>query len=239
MKKIPLLLSVLGLGLAQQVSADSPAETADRMLDPTRNTAAFKDPKAFVEWTNAMMNPATSMALTQKGMDPNTYLRMTAGMINPATLQNYMQLTDPAVAMKWMAAGLDPNFYTALLSQGLNPANLLPWLTAPMSPQAMSLGMQMLNPAMYGNWMTAPVSPQAMNTMMAPINPNLYMNWLGTGMNPQTYGSWGAMATNPLAAPAQMAAAAAPAAPAPSSNPFDPNALLKMLPIPGAQPAAK
>jgi hypothetical protein len=229
MKKSSLLLAILCL--TQPVFAAGPAETAERMLDPTRNTAAFKDPKAFVEWSNAMLNPATSMALAQKGIDPNTYLRMLAGMMNPATLQNYMQLTDPAMAMKWAAAGLDPNFYTALLGQGLNPANLLPWLTAPVSPQAMNLGMQMLNPAMYGNWLTAPVSPQAMNTMMAPLNPNLYMNWLGAGMNPKTYGSWGAMAsplTAPLAIPVLTPSAA--------SNPFDPNLLLNMLPMPVAQP---
>ena len=232
MKTTSLLLAILCL--TQPVFAEGPAETADRMLDPTRNTAAFKDPKAFVEWSNAMLNPATSMALAQKGIDPNTYLRMLAGMMNPATLQNYMQLTDPAMAMKWAAAGIDPNFYTALLGQGLNPANLLPWLTAPVSPQAMNLGMQMLNPAMYGNWLTAPVSPQAMNTMMAPLNPNLYMNWLGAGMNPKTYGSWGAMAsplTAPLAVPVLTPSAA--------SNPFDPNLLLKMLQMPGAIPGAQ
>jgi len=167
----------------------------------------------------------------QKGMDPNTLTRMAAGMMNPAALQNYMQFSDPAVAMKWLAAGMNPNFYTALLQQGINPANYLNWMAAPMSPQAMNMGMQMLNPALYGNWMTAPVSPQAMNTMMAPINPNLYMNWLGAGMNPATYGGLGQM----LAAPAQAAATATPAA----GNPFDPAALLKMLPIPGAQPLAK
>jgi hypothetical protein len=235
MKKTSLLFSLLSFLFVTQVHAEDPAATADRMLDPTRNTAAFKDPKAFTEWSQQMMNPATSMALAQKGIDPNTYLRMVAGMMNPATLQNYMQLTDPSVAMKWMAAGLNPNFYTALVGQGLNPANYLPWLTAPLSPQAMNLGMQALNPAMYGNWLSAPVSPQALNTMMAPMNPNLYMNWLGAGMNPQTYGTWGALATNPLGA-GVAPSAAAPAATAPAAaNPFDPAALLKMLPV--AQPA--
>ncbi len=201
MKKTALTLAALTLVLAQTAFADDPAATADRMLDPTRNTAAFKDPKAFEEWSRQMMNPATSMALAQKGMDPNTLLRMTAGMMNPATLQNYMQLTDPTVAMKWIAAGLNPNFYTALVGQGLNPANYLPWLTAPVSPQAINLGMQALNPAMYGNWMAAPMSPQAVNTMMAPMNPNLYMNWLGAGMNPQTYGSWGALGYSQVSFP--------------------------------------
>jgi hypothetical protein len=238
MKKSPLLLAILSLSLAPQVYAENPVGTADRMLDPTRNASAFKDPKAFAEWTNAMMNPATSMALTQKGMDPNTYTRMLAGIMNPAAMQNAMQFNDPAVAMKWLAAGLNPNLYTALLAQGLNPANYLNWMAAPMSPQAMNMGMQMLNPAMYGNWMAAPVSPQVVNTMMAPMNPNLYMNWMGAGMNPQTYGSWGAMAI-PLATPLAAPLATPPLTPSAASIPFDPNVLMKMLPIQAAPPAAK
>jgi len=69
---------------------------------------------------------------------------------------------------------------------------------------------------------------------MAPMNPNLYMNWLGAGMNPQTYGSWGALAA-PLAAPLTTPALT----PSAASIPFDPNALMKMLSIPSAQPTTK
>lgn len=232
MKRITLLLAGVGMSLAQFAhAADTPEATAEKMLDPTRNASAFKDPKAFAEWTGAMMNPATSMALTQKGMDPNTYMKMMGGMMNPAAMQNYMQFMDPAVSMKWMAAGMDPNFYTALMAQGLNPAMYANWMAAPMNPQAMNMGMQMMNPAMYGNWMMAPMSPQGVNTMMAPMNPNMYMNWMGAGMNPQTYGTWGQM----MGAPAQAAGAVA----APVANPFDPSALMKMMPVPVAQPAAK
>jgi hypothetical protein len=232
MKRTCSLLAGIGLCLVQSAqAADTPQAVAGKMLDPTQNASAFKDPAAFTQWTGALMNPATSMALAQQGMDPNTYTKMLAGMMNPATMQNYMQFTDPAVAMKWMAAGMNPNFYTALMAQGLNPTSYLNWMAAPLSPQAMNMGMQLMNPALYANWMAAPVSPQAVNTMMAPMNPNLYMNWMGAGMNPQTYGALGQM----LAAPAQ--ATAAPATQMPS--PLDPAALMKMLPIPGAQPAAK
>jgi hypothetical protein len=124
MKKTALTLAALTLVLAQTAFAEDPAATADRMLDPTRNTAAFKDPKAFVEWTQQMMNPATSMALAQKGMDPNTLLRMTAGMMNPATMQNYMQLTDPAVAMKWMAGRAESQFLHRAAGPGPEPGQL-------------------------------------------------------------------------------------------------------------------
>lgn len=204
------------LVLAQTATAaEAPEATAERMLDPTRNAAAFKDPKAFAEWSAAMANPATSMALAQRGIDPNTYLRMVTGMMNPAAMQNYMQFTDPAVAMKWMQAGMNPNFYTSLMAPGLNPATYMNWMGAPISPQALNLGMQALNPAMYGNWMTAPLSPQAMGAMMAPMNPGMYTNWAGAMASPATFGPWGQM----LGAPAVMPA-------------IDPAALLKMMPVP-------
>ncbi len=230
MKHTLALLAVLALNHAA-LAADTPAAAADKMLDPTRNASAFKDPNAFTEWAGNMMNPATTLALTQRGIDPNTYIRMMAAGLNPATMQNYMQFSDPAVMMKWMAAGMDPNFYARLMGMGLNPANYLGWMSAPLSPQALGLMAAPLNPGMYGNWMTAPLSPATVNTMMAPMNPNLYMNWMGAGMNPATYGTWGQM----LAAPAQ-APASAPAAPA---NPMDPAALMKMLPIPGVQAPAQ
>lgn len=221
MKKIPLLLMILSI--AYPAFAEEPAETADRMLDPTRNAAAFKDPKAFAAWTGQMMNPATSMALAQKGMDPNASVKMLSGMMNPASMQNYMQFMDPIVAMKWMTAGLDPNFYTALLAQGINPSNYLNWISAPLSPQAMNMGMRMLNPSMYTNWMAAPMSPPAMNAMMAPMNPGMYMNWMGAGMNPKTYGSLGAL----MAMPGQL--------PGMAPNAFDPTALMKMMPVPATK----
>lgn len=229
MKSTALLLAALALNHAA-LAADTPEATADRMLDPTRNASAFKDPQAFTAWTANMMNPATSMALAQKGIDPNTYVRMLAAGMNPATLQNYLQLTDPAMVNKWLAAGMNPNFYTSLAAQGLNPATYMNWMAAPVSPQAMGLMAAPLNPALYGNWMAAPMNPQAVNAMMAPMNPNLYMNWLGAGMNPATYGAWGQM----LNVPAQAAGAAAPAA-----APLDPAALMKLLPLPGAQAPAK
>ena len=232
MKTTAVFLTALALNHAAW-AADTPEAAADRMLDPTRNASAFKDPKAFSEWVGNMMNPATSLALAQRGIDPNTSVRMMAAGLSPATMQNYIQFSDPAVLMKWMAAGMDPNFYASLMAQGLNPANYLGWMTAPLSPQALGLMAAPLNPGLYANWMAAPISPQAVNAMMAPMNPNLYMNWMGAGMNPATYGTWGQM----LTAPAQTVGAT-PAASAPA-NPLDPAALMKMLPIPGAQPGAQ
>lgn len=226
-KLIPVLALLAAHGLVQ---ASDPASTpapatpqvwADKMVDPTQNASAFKDPAAFAQWSAAMMNPATSMALMQQGMDPNAYARMLSGMMNPASMQNYMQFVDPAIAMKWMAAGVDPRFLTALLGQGLNPASYLNWMALPANPQMWNMGMQMLNPGMYTNMMAAPMNPAMLNSMMTPLNPNTYMNWMGAAANPATYGPWGSM----MALPGQPGMV-------PMVMPVDPAALLRMLPAP-------
>jgi hypothetical protein len=226
-KMLPLFAALAFSSFVQ--AADTPTTPqawAEKMTDPTRNAAAFKDPAAFAQFTNAMMNPATSLALMQQGMDPNAYARLMSGMMNPAAMQNYMQFLDPAISMKWLAAGMDPRFATGLLSQGLNPASYMNWLTLPTNPQLLGMGAQMLNPAMYGNMMTAPMNPAMLNAMMTPMNPNTYMSWMGTGMNPATYGSWGNMMAMP-GMPAQ-----------PMALPIDPAALMKLLPaMPTPAPA--
>lgn len=223
MKTTVLAATLIVISSLTVQAADTPEAVADKMLDPTRNASAFKDPKAFTDWATEMMNPATSMALAQKGIDPNTYVRMLAASMNPATMQNYMQFSDPNMAMKWLAAIMNPNFYTALMAPGLSPATYTNWMAAPVSPHALGMMAAPLNPAMYGNWMTAPMNPSAVNAMMAPMNPNLYMNWMGAGMNPATYGTWGQMLTMPNGT--------APA--------VDPAAILKLLSIPGTQAATK
>ncbi|KAF0099019.1 MAG: hypothetical protein FD187_2787 [bacterium] len=222
---IPLLcLAALPAFAADPAPATIPASAdalAKQMLDPTRNTAAFKDPQAFMAWANAMANPNTSAALAQMGMDPATYVRMMGGLMNPASMQNYMQFSDPSIAMKWMGAGLDPRMYTQMAGMAANPAMYGNWLQAPLNPQMWSPAMQMMNPGMYGNWMQAPMSPGAMNTMMAPMNPNLYMNWMGAGADPRTYGNWGQMMNAPQMLPA-----------------IDPAMLLKLMQAMPAMPAA-
>ncbi len=220
MKRMSFLFAALTLS-GSVLAADTPATPdawAAKMMDPTQNGSAFKDPAVFQQWLNAMMNPATQMAMMQQGMDPNTALRMLSGMMNPAVMPNYMQFTDPAVAMKWLAASMDPRFITALLSQGINPSTYLNMMQAPLSPQMLNLGAQMLNPALYGKWLTAPMSPAALNTMTAPMNPNTYMGWMGTGMNPGTYGPWGQMLNQPNGQAGAL--------------PVDPAVLMRMLQMP-------
>jgi hypothetical protein len=205
-----MLLAVAPVTAVFAADAAAPAATnaeavVDKMMDPTQNASAFKDPQAFMAWSNAMADPATSAVMLKRAMDLNNYLRMMNGMMNPASMQNYMQFTDPAVAARWMGAAVDPRFLTGMMGMGMNPNMYGNWMGAPLNPQMQAAAMQMLNPNMYTNMMNVPLSPAALNTMMMPMNPQTSMNWLGAGLNPQTYGQMGQM--------------------------MDPNAMMKMIPV--------
>jgi hypothetical protein len=99
MKRATATLAVIGLATSPLLwAADTPEAVADRMLDPTRNASAFKDPHAFVQWTGDRRNPAVSLALAQKGMDPNSlqdgrlmYIKQ-AGGISPINIPDEPQL---------------------------------------------------------------------------------------------------------------------------------------------------
>jgi hypothetical protein len=92
MYKMLPLFAALAFGSVSHASdtPTTPEAWAAKMTDPTRNAAAFKDPAVFAKFTQAMMNPATSLALMQQGMDPNAYARLMSGMMNPASMQNYI-----------------------------------------------------------------------------------------------------------------------------------------------------
>ncbi len=196
-----LLLSVSPVFAADEAPATAPSSPdawAHRMMNPTQNASAFKDPAAFMAWTQAMADPATGKALLKQGMDSATYISMAGGMMNPATMQNYMQFADPGLATKWMGAGMDPRFLNGMLGMGMNPGMYGNWMAAPMNPQMWAPAMQMLQPTTMGNMMMAPLSPAAMNTMMLPMSPQTYMQWMNAGINPATYGGMGQM-LNPAA----------------------------------------
>jgi hypothetical protein len=222
----------------------TPEGWLNRMSDFTKNQSAFKDPKVFVPWANAVTEPAFYTTMGNMMMDPNGWTHMFGTMMDPNAYRNYAEWADPNVYMKWMAASMDPNFYTALLSQMTDPGKMMRWAMMPMDPKLWSMMMQGMNPAMYMKWMMAPISPQTMQLGMAPLNPNLYMNWMGTAMNPSTYGSWGnwlqPMANGGTAAPTfawPVPTTQAAGAPAGTVNFFDPNAWAKMWTFPTAQPA--
>lgn len=228
-----LLAMLLSLPAAAAEIPSTPQGWAQRMLVPTQNGLALRDPQAFTQWLGALGNPATALALAGHGVDPNTHARMLAAMAHPATLQNYLQFTDANTALRWLAAGMDPNFYAAALTQGLNPANSLAWLSLPVNPQAWGLGMQMLNPVFYANWIRAPLKPNVQGAMLTPLDAAAPGHWSGAASDPQGIVTTGAAP----AAPAPSASAAPPVASVPVAspaqspvlNPLDPANLLNFI----------
>lgn len=212
MKSILPLLLLAAVPSIPTLAADPTPASNDavvrKMLDPTQNASAFKDPQAFAAWADSMSNPAASAAMAQAGMDPTTYVRLLNGMMNPAAMQNYMQFSDPSIAMKWMGAGLDPRLLSSLGGMVANPQIYGNWMQAPVNPQMWAPAQQMLNPQMYGHW------------MQAPMNPGMYTNWAGAVADPRTYGSMGQMMNVPGMIPA-----------------IDPANLMKLLQAMPAAPA--
>lgn len=182
-----IALACVGSAIAQGPAPATVEAWAARMADPTQNASAFKDPGAFVQWSNAMANPAMIPAMGNVMMDPGAYTRMLYGMMSPGAYRNYMQFTDPNVAMRWMGAGMDPRFYMGMGAPMLNPASYMNWMTAPMDPRMWNMGMQAMNPALYSQWLASPMDPKVMGLMTAPMNPQTYGTWMGAIADPRTY----------------------------------------------------
>jgi hypothetical protein len=253
--KLKTLALVVGMVAAQGALANGTAPAApanpaaypvpqtsqqwlERMTDFTRNMSAYRDPKVFVPWANAVTEPGFYSTMGINMMDPGNWYRMTGSMMDPRSLANYMQFAEPDMYMKWMAASLDPNFYTALMTQLLDPGKMMRWMMMPMDPQMWNMMMQTLNPNMYLKWMMSPLDPRAMQLAVAPLNPALYTGWLGASMNPATYGSWGTwLNPNTYTAPLTGGMTGAPAV---AFNPLDPASWFATTPYgqPAAAPAA-
>jgi hypothetical protein len=211
-----------------------------RMTDMTQNMSAYKDPKVFVPFMNAVTEPSfyTSMGLNM--MDPGNWLNMANSMTQPGAYTNVAAFADPNIYMKWLAASLDPNFYTALLTQLSDPGKLMRWAMSPADPKVMQMLMKTIDPNMYVKWMMSPLDPRALQLMTAPVNPNLYMSWLGASMNPASYGDMWKGFLNPAgySVPA-LPTTTSWAAPAMAAPTFDLNALTQMFQVPAAgQPYA-
>jgi hypothetical protein len=215
----------------------TPEGWLDRMTDFTRNMSAFKDPKVFVPWFQAVTEPSFYTAMGYGMLDPAGWLRMTQSMVHPGAYPNMMEWIDPAVYMKWLAASMDPNFYTALITQLTDPGKMMRWAMWPMDPKLLGLMLQPLNPNLYMKWLMSPLDPRALQLMMAPVNPNLYTGWLGAMINPASYGPTWSGFLNPasynLAVPGGMTVPGGAVA-----NPFDPSTWTQFFPVPGTAPAA-
>lgn len=191
-RKLTLAL-VLGSSLAQ--AADAPAyatpQTPDawleRMTDFTKNASAYKDPKVFMPWLNAVTEPSFYVAAGQGMMDPQGWIKMMNSSMQPGVVTNYGAFADPTLYLKWLNWGVDPNTYVQLMNMFADPGKMMRWAMVPLDPKLWKLMMTPLDPNLYLKWMMAPLSPQAMQTATMPLNPNVYMGWMANMINPSTY----------------------------------------------------
>jgi hypothetical protein len=243
----------LALMLAFAVSADvlaqdakpvdaarTPEAMAATMWDFTRNPEYLKDPKKFVPWLNAALEPGFYTGLGMQMLDPAMWGVMANSMMSPAAYSAWMPLmTDPNVYMKWLTASMDPNFYNAVFGLFSDTGKITRWAMSPADPKTLGLALQSLNPAMYMKWMLAPLDPRWLQAMITPVNPSAYLGWMGATLNPGSYGDlWKGVLTPTPTPPAPGVAPATTYSPNGTSlaNPFDPNVWAKLWQVPG-QPA--
>jgi outer membrane protein OmpA-like peptidoglycan-associated protein len=227
-----------------QVAAETPRnpeEWMTRMTDFTRNSSAFKDPRVFVPWAQAVTEPGFFLAGAKGAMEPGGWLNMMNSMANPAAVQNYMAFGDPNVYMRWIQAGMDPAFYTAMLTQFSDPGKMMRWAMMPMDPRVWDIATSMINPNTYIRWPMAGMDPRTWNFMGNVMNPALYtgmagavMSPTGAGATPNSWLGW---------RPTNVSGASSPwgADPVASFNMFDPALLSNMasfLPTIGAPAVA-
>ena len=174
---------------ARNATPQTPEQWLARMTDFTRNLSAFKEPRVFVPWTNAVTEPGFYVAMANGMMDPGGWLNMMNSAANPDAVRNMVQFLDPAVTMKWVAASADPAFYTALLTQLSDPGKLMRWAMVPLDTKAQDMVLNMFNPNTYIRWPMAALDPRAWNLMGNVANPALYTGMLGALINPSSYGS--------------------------------------------------
>jgi hypothetical protein len=98
---------------AKNAAPQTPEQWLARMTDFTRNMSAFRDPRVFVPWSNAVTEPNFYIAMASGMMDPGGWLNMMNSAAHPDAVRNMVQMLDPNVTIKWINASADPAFYTA------------------------------------------------------------------------------------------------------------------------------
>jgi outer membrane protein OmpA-like peptidoglycan-associated protein len=173
---------------AKNATPVTPEQWLARMTDFSRNLSAFRDPKVFVPWANAVTEPAFYIAMANGMMDPGGWLNMMNSAAHPDAVRNLLQFGDPAMYARWGAASVDPNFYTALATQLTDPNKLVRWAMAPVDPKLWNVMLNTLNPNTYIRWGMAGLDPRAWNLMGTMANPALYTGMTGAIINPNAYG---------------------------------------------------
>jgi len=173
---------------AKNTTPQTPEEWLARMTDFSRNLSAFKDPKVFVPWTNAVTEPGFYVAMMNGMMDPGGWLNMMNSAAHPDAVRNLVQFADPNIYLKWAAATGDPNFYTALLTQLSDPGKMMRWAMLPVDAKLWNTLLSTLNPNTYIRWGMAGLDPRAWNLAGTMANPALYTGMMGAVVNPNGYG---------------------------------------------------
>ena len=173
---------------AKNTTPKTPEEWLARMTDFTRNMSAFKDPKVFVPWFNAVTEPGFYVAMMNGMMDPGGWLNMMNSAAHPDAVRNLLQFADPNIYLRWSATSLDPNFYTALLTQMSDPGKMMRWALLPVDAKLWNTMLNTLNPNTYIRWGMAPLDPRAWNLAGNLANPALYTGMAGAVVNPYGYG---------------------------------------------------
>lgn len=217
----------------------TPEAIAATMWDFTRNPEYLKDPKKFVPWLSAALEPGFYTGLGMQMLDPGMWATMVNSMMHPGAYSAWMPLmTDPNIYMKWLTASMDPNFYNAVLSQFTDTGKMMRWATAPVDPKMLNLMFQSLNPNMYLKWMMSPLDPRWLQAMITPMNPNAYLGWMGTTLNPASYGDlWKGFLTPTIPAPTTTYTPGTTGYGTTVFNPFDPNAMAQLFAVPGQSAA--
>ncbi len=166
----------------------TPEEWLARMTDFSRNLSAFRDPKMFVPWSNAVTEPSFYVAMMNGMMDPGGWLNMLNTAAHPDAVRNLTQFTDPNILLKWAAASADPNFYTAMLTQLSDPGKVMRWAMLPIDSKMWNTLLSTLNPNTYIRWGMSGLDPRAWNLAGTLANPALYTGMLGAIVNPNSYG---------------------------------------------------
>lgn len=111
----------------------SPEAWLARMMDPTKNGLAVKNPELFAEWLDAVTEPRFMTALASVAIAPGTYTNTLGKAVDPATVRNWAEFADPQIGLRWMAAGFDPHFYQAIFNRLTDSGKLRRWGLYPAS----------------------------------------------------------------------------------------------------------
>lgn len=186
---------------AQPPLPQTPDAWLQRMTNFSQNGIAFKDPRAFMAWSNAVTEPGFYPVLVQGMTNPALPMNMVNSAVSPAAVRNMASFADPAIAARWMGAAVDPRFYAQMATQMVDPGKMMRWVMLPMDPRVAQVAGQMVNPAQAIQWAMVPADPRLWNAAGNMVNPAAYAGMASVAMNPQSY--------------AVMAAPAAATAPAP------------------------